>query len=168
MSHSTVYALYKTKAVALKELRNGHGSGPAVWWYVAKKLHGKDFNTMNPEDFWGGYKSSELDEAEKSVLLFTYDRMFVEVGELKRFSEACEAVHGRILEETDWTWSHFETIGREAKKLHKEHDYRCFGMTLDCTSVADYWKWAGKDDIAEACGVYEVINSLNQDDGEIK
>ena len=68
MSCTSVYELYKTKVNCITELRNGHGSGPAIWDYISIKLYGKKFNMFNDEGFWPSYKDARLDDAEKSCV----------------------------------------------------------------------------------------------------
>jgi hypothetical protein len=159
MSYTSVYAVYKTKASCLCELRNGHGSGPAIWDYIALKLTGKRLPIGNVDWFWKLWKDERLSENEKAVLISTYDWAVVEIEHLERFSIACEEIHNKIIDETDWTWNHFKDIGEQAKALNKKHDYRCIGLGIGCTSVCDPWEGHNfKKD--ESWGIYSYIDGL--------
>lgn len=158
MSYTSVYALYETKVNCVAELHNGHGSGPAVWDYVSNKLYNKNFNSCDDKNFWPSWKDSRLDDGEKAALLSTYDRAFVEIDHLMVFAEACRAVHALIINTSDW--SHFEQIGNAAETLHNDHDHRCRGLAIGCTSVCDEWEGGNIADI-DTWGVYKEIADLN-------
>lgn len=162
MSYTSVYELFKTKANCIAELRNGHGSGPAIWDYISNKLYNKKFDMFNDKEFWPSYKDDQLDNDEKAVLLSTYDDAFVEVNNLAKFAIACRKVHALIINTTDWEWSHFEAIGNAADELHKKHDYRCKGLAIGCTSVCDIWEQESPENI-ESWGVYEKIESMKSE-----
>jgi len=161
MSSTSVYELFKTKVNRIDELRNGHGSGPAIWDYISHKLYGKRFDMFNDKDFWPSYKDNRLDDDEKAVLLSTYDRSFIEVDHLAEFANACKKVHDRIINTTNWEWSHFYAIGEAADKLNKKHDYRCKGLAIGCTSVDDIWEQEDTKSI-DSWGVYEQIESMKK------
>lgn len=161
MSCTSLYELFKTKANCITELRNGYGSGPAIWDYTSLKVLGKKFDTFNNKDFWPSYKSDKLDRDEKAVLLSTYDNAFVEVGHLMEFADACCKVHNLIIETTGWEWSHFEAIGEAAAKLHKDHDPRCKGMAIGCTSVCDIWEQEDVKNI-DSWGVYGQLAAMKE------
>ena len=169
MSCTTVYAVYKTKATRLKELKNGHGSGPAIWDYISTKCDGKRFNMFGPdlESFWKLWKDNRLTKNERAVLLCTYDMGFVEVERLQDFAAACKEVHERILADTQWTWSHFEEIGNAADALSKNHDHRCVGLGIGCTSVSDPWEGHNLE-IEKAWPIYDQINALDSASEEEK
>lgn len=162
MSYTSVYELFKTKANCIAELRNGHGSGPAVWDYISFRVLGKKFDMFNDKEFWPCYKSDKLSWDEKAVLLATYDKAFVEIENLQEFANACRKVHGKIIETTHWEWSHFESIADAAENLHKNHDYRSKGMAIGCTSVNDEWSYGNVKDI-ESWGVYSQIESMKKE-----
>lgn len=170
MSCTTVYEIYKTKASAIKELRNSHGSGPAIWNYISLKCTGKKFQWYPEEEtkkFWPLWKSPLLNDSERAVLLCTYDMGYVEINKLYEFSAACFELHKKIIGKTDWTWSHFEAIGNEAVGLYAKHDHRCLGLGVGCTSVSDPWEfWKPKDD--KAWRVYETIDALHSATDEEK
>ena len=166
MSTTNIYELFKTKVNCIDELRNGHGSGPAIWNYISEKLYRKQFNLMDDKEFWLSYKDKRLNDNEKAVLLSTYDRAFIEVDRLHEFAEACKEVHKKIIETTDWTWSHFEAIGLAADNLYKEHDARCLGLAIGCTSVCDEWEQEKRADI-ETWGIYEEIDEMNKQNKKI-
>lgn len=161
MSYTSVYELYRTKVNRISELHNGHGSGPAIWDYVSQKLTGEKFNFSHADSFWPLWKDKRLSDAEKAVLLSTYDRSYVEVGRLIRFSEDAKEVHDQIIMHTQWTWNHFSDISDVAQALAFKHDFRCQGMCIGCTSVSDEWEFADIKNIS-AWGIYDAIESLNQ------
>ena len=159
MSCTSLYELFKTKANCIAELQNGSGSGPAIWDYTSIKVLGKKFDMFNDKEFWPSYKSDKLDDEEKAVLLATYDNAFIEVDHLMAFSEACKKVHALIIDTTDWGWSHFEAIGEAAAELYKDHDHRCKGMAIGCTSVCDLWEQEAIKNI-DSWGVYEQLATM--------
>lgn len=166
MSYTSLYAIYKTKAVCIKELQNGWGTGPSVWDYISVKCNGDHFNIHGDDDkFWDLWKDSRLSDDERAVLLSTYDYAFVEVRYLEEFSKACKVVHPKIIDKTRWSWSHFEKIGECAAALYKKHDYRCLGLGIGCTSVCDPWEF-WKPEQNKSWGVYDLIESLAK--GEIE
>ena len=162
MSTTSVYELFNTKVNCVAELRNGHGSGPAIWGYIANKLYRKDFYQMNDKEFWLSYKDDRLDCDEKAVLLSTYDNAFVEVDNLAEFAGSCRKVHKLIVATTTWDWSHFEDIGNAAEIMHKKHDRRCKGLAIGCTSVCDIWEQESPKNI-KSWGVYEYIKSMKSE-----
>jgi hypothetical protein len=161
MSYTSVYELYKTKVNCITELRNGHGSGPAIWDYISLKLYGEKFNMFDDKKFWPSYKDTRLDEDERAVLLSTYDSAFVEVEHLEKFASACKRVHTLITETTRWEWSHFEAIGLTAKSLYEKHDHRCLGLAIGCTSVCDIWEQESPEDI-DYWGVYHQMEEMQK------
>lgn len=70
-------------------------------------------------------------------------------------------VHKLIIDTTNWDWSHFEAIGQAAEKLYKNHDHRCKGMAIGCTSVCDIWL---QEDVKnmDAWGVYAHVKSIDK------
>ena len=161
MRYTSVYELYKTKTISVKELRNGHGSGPAIWDYISEKFMGEKFpmfDESKSKHFWGLYKYARLSEHERVVLLSTYDDSFIEVDNLPEFALSCEIVSKLIIEKTRWDWNHFSDIGRVADDVSKNHDYRCIGICIGCTSVSDEWDYYKKG--ARAWGIYSEINGL--------
>ena len=158
MSYTSTYALFKTKVKLISEHRNGHGSGPAIWDYVSMILTGKSHRSHG-KDFWPLWKDGRLSKAERAVLLSTYDNAFVEAPHLNEFADACEEVSPLIIEKTDWTWSHFKEIGDDARILSFNHDYRCKGLAIGCTSVCDEWEFENPANI-DSWGVYSMIEEL--------
>lgn len=157
MSCTSLYALYKTKVNCIKELRNGHGSGTAIWDYISLKLYGHKFNIFATDNriFWLSYKHSRLDNDEKVVFLSTYDDAFIEIKNLAQFSDACHKVSALIIQTTNWEWNHFEEIGNVAAELYKNHDSRCQGMAISCTSTCNLWEQNIND--IDAWGVYKEV-----------
>lgn len=159
MSCTSVYAVYKTKAVCIGEFRNGHGSGPAIWDYISQKCLGEPFSMLNADSFWGLYKDKNLTDKDRAVLLCTYDMAYIERDKLLEFADACEQVHADIISNTGWVWNHFKDIGIAAKALADKHDHRCLGFGVGCTSVSDPWE--GHNFMqGEAWPVYAEINSI--------
>lgn len=161
MSCTSLYELFNTKVNCIAELRNGHGSGPAIWDYISLKVLGKRFDPFDDEEFWPSYKSDKLDDDEKVVLLSTYDNAFVEIANMIEFSKSCRKLHRAIIETTGWDWSHFEAIAEAAEKLAKKHDPRCKGMAIGCTSVCDVWEQEDVKNI-DSWGVYGQLEAMKQ------
>ena len=147
MSYTSLYAVYKTKATRIKELKNSWGSGPAIWDYIHQKIYGTPFPMMESElgDFWGLWKDERLTTSEKVTLLSTYEKSYVEIERLGEFSEACKVVHKRIINNSKWSWNHFEDIGATAFDLYNNHDHRCIGFAIGCTSVCDPWEGSDRE-----------------------
>jgi hypothetical protein len=163
MSYTSLYEIYKTKAVSFKELGNEHGSGPAIWDYIALKCTGGKFPMFGADTkgFWAPWKDERLSENEKAVLLSTYDQAVIEIDKLDIFSKACEEVHHKILSDSNWEWSHFESIGEQALSLYEKHDYRCLGLAIGCTSVCDPWEfWKPGEGEREPWYIYSEIEAL--------
>lgn len=159
MSYTTTYQLYKTKVVPIREHRNGHGSGPAIWDYISVKLRGHPFSySDNDADFWPLYKDSRLDRDEQAVLLSTYDYAYVEAAKLAQFAAAARKLHALIIDNTRWQWNHFSAIADDAENLAKGLDRRCLGMCISCTSVSDIWDQDVRK--LEPWGVYGLIEQL--------
>ena len=161
MSCTSLYELYKTKVNLISQLRNGHGSGPAIWSYISIKVFGKEFYGLDADNFWPAYKSDKLDDDEKIVLLSTYDRAFIEVDKLPEFALSCRKLHEVIIEDTEWTWNHFDDIADTAEEIAEYHDHRCKGMAIGCTSVCDIWEQKRARSIA-SWGVYEKLEDMKE------
>lgn len=162
MSSTSTYELFSTKVNNIGEYRNSWGSGPAVWDYISTKLYGKKFNIMDDRNFWGCYKDDRLTIDELCVLLSTYDRAYVRVDKLLEFADSCEKVHRKLLETTNWEWSHLESIAKDARSLYNVHDHRAKGLCIGCTSVADAWE--GDIKTLDVWDVYEEIERMKTDD----
>lgn len=165
MSCTTVYAIFKTKVNVVSELKNSHGSGPAIWNYISIKLTGEKFNFFNSSNFWPLWKHKHLSKNERAVLLSTYDRSFISIDNLMIFSNACKQVSELIINNTDWDWNHFQSIGDIAEELSNNHDYRCKGICIGCTSVSDLWECEDIKNI-ETWEVYEEIDLFEARDKE--
>ena len=159
MSSTSLYELFSTKVNCVATLRNGHGSGPAIWNYISLKVRGIEFSCFNDKGFWPCYKSDKLDDDEKVVLLATYDNSFVEIANMIEFSESCRKLHRAIIKTTTWEWSHFDAIADSAEKLATKHDPRCRGMAIGCTSVCDVWEQESVKNI-DAWGVYGELEAM--------
>jgi len=161
MSYTSLYAVYKTKAVNVEEFHNGSGSGPAIWDYISIKHDGNKMPMFgkNLDYFWDLWKDSKYDRDEKAVFMSTFDNALIEIDHLEEFSKACLKIHDNIIKHTEWQWNHFSDIGETALFLHRNHDHRCIGLGIGCTSVCDPWEcWKPKE--KECWGVYAEIDSL--------
>ena len=159
MSHTSVYAVYKTKAVRIDSFQNSKFCGPVLWNYISNKLYGEDFNCFDDEEFWGSYKDSRLSKKEKAVLLCTLDKAFIEVDHLEEFSKACYEVHKAIDKGNKYLWNHFLDIGMVSACLLSEHDHRLIGMAVAPTSVDDLWLDADVKKL-QPIGVYGILEGL--------
>lgn len=161
MSYTTLYAVFKTKASEIVDLRNSWGSGPAIWDYVALKCTGKKLSLISTDLkwFWKLWESEKIDDDVRACLLSTYDYAVVEVDRLLDFEKSCQLVYQKIIAETAWTWNHFWSIGIAAGKLAKKHDHRCIGMGIGCTSVSDPWK-SFDPEKNKIWGIYKSIDKI--------
>lgn len=138
MSYTSVYAVYKTKAITLKELGNSHLSAALLWEYLSQKYRGKEFcmwSESDAKDFWPIWKKPEVSYFERIVLASTYDMAIVDIELLEAYARACEKIYSII-----GKGNHFQAIAAEARNLLKKHDYRCLGLGIGCTSVCDPWE----------------------------
>lgn len=158
MSSTSVNIVFKTRARWITDLHNGHGSGQAIWDYINTKINGEPLPMLgNVENFWPLWKSDCLSREEKAVLLSSYDWAVVEKDHLLEFSEACKKVHPMIIDTTNWTWSHWGSIGIVAKAKSEKIDHRAIGLGVGCTSVCDEWE---QFEQGNSWGVYAEIDSL--------
>ena len=147
MSYSTLYIVFKTKAVEYQEYNNGWGTLPAALSMMTFISKGASEclppYSLTPEEtqvWWNLWQSPLLTGAEKFCILLCYDNLIVLPENFALASEFCLEGHNSILTKTDWTWSHFEAIGKDFAKLAESKlDYRAIGAGLNCTSIHDVW-----------------------------
>lgn len=152
MSTSDLYILNRKSTTHFAEFRNGWGSGPACWDYLAAK-YGVHSTLSNMQPVWDLASDKRLAHHERVALMMTFDRAFVPLQNLKDAAESCErfgqesAMGGRVNH-----WSAFGSALREADK--KRHSRFARGVCLSCTSVSDNWQW-GSDWPDRAWSIYE-------------
>jgi len=159
MSYSYTVEVYNTKVNVIKEHRNSHGSGPAVWGYIHEKVFNKPFPSLEDPDWKGMSGSDKIDHHDLVCLGSTYDRGFIGIENLNSFAESARIVHNRIIENTSWTWNHFKGFAEDAEALAKSHDYRCLGMAINCTSVCD--TWFSRDTLRRKWEIYHEIGAAS-------
>ena len=80
MSYTTIKALWPgEKHEDYKELRNSHGSGPAIWDAMCQKYlgGGKSWLFENWDHLWALWKNKTIPTHHRAVLMMTFDRAYV-------------------------------------------------------------------------------------------
>lgn len=138
MSHSTLWAVYRTKVVMLAEYKNGHGSAPPIWdllWstYVEPGYKLPLMQEKRLSELWKLGTDPAVAEHHRLALQFTFDRCVVPMALWSTMAAALRKCHSEIvgralrwaplypgdkgLEPTEWTWSHLPDIARHLETL---------------------------------------------------
>lgn len=145
MSYSALYYVYKTTVTEIAEFRNGHGSGPPVWQWVARKHCGMPADAYI---FGGNWMSlifknetlTRLPNHWKSVLLFTADFAMINEANRERFAGDCDKVFHELNKWGEWGPSRVNHWADIAATLRSHKiGKRALGVGLSCTSVSDIW-----------------------------
>src|ERR1700733_15232319 len=97
MSSSDLYRIYRTKATHYAEMRNGWGSAPAVWSYLAVKFLGREQHDYlrgdgNDSELWGLGRDSRVPRELRLAHAFCFDQAMCPIERLGELAEACEEV----------------------------------------------------------------------------
>jgi hypothetical protein len=138
MSHSTLWACYRTKVVRLAEYRNGHGSAPPIWdllWstYVEQGMKLPLMREERLRELWALGTDPKVAEHHRLALQFTFDRCVVPSSLWQTMATALRTCHSEIVgrplrwaplyigakesEPTAWEWSHLPAIARHLETL---------------------------------------------------
>jgi len=159
MSTSDLYILNRKSTRHLAEFRNGWGSAPRCWDYLAGKYLGEaGGSVMGGGDLsrrvWALARDQSVSAEERLALMMTFDGAYVPIEHLetagvacKKFGEMCE--NGKTVNH----WPAFgETLRKTAKAKHSKH---AIGVALSCTSVSDPWSGAGPDQLGKAWSIFK-------------
>lgn len=98
MSYTTVLTLSAFPAPlvteTLEELRNSHGSAPAVWGHIHKKYFSHieyAHQAWSDEGFWALQEDPRLSDCERATFMLTFDRAYVRREDFIWASEQIEA-----------------------------------------------------------------------------
>lgn len=143
MSTSALCQVFRTKATTVREYRNGWGTGPLVWKYIAEVVMGKpgaDWSGYGSdhESFWAFARSAAVPRPIAACHTLCCDYALVLRKDCKAMSDLVSE-GGRILREwAPQNVNHFEAIAGDL--LNVTLDRRARGFGLCCTSVADVWR----------------------------
>lgn len=76
MSYSTLWKIHKTKVISHQEFRNGWGSAPALWDYLAETHLGEKpsmFNQQQMRRVWDLFDNPTVPIHRRIALGFTFD-----------------------------------------------------------------------------------------------
>jgi len=153
MSTSDLYILNKKSTRHFAEFRNGWGSAPLAWDFLAEKYL-SEFNLtdyMHPdyigssrkwEMVWKLASDTKLKLCERIVLMITFDRAFVPKQHLKEAGEACNEFYGMTAGTPGFEnhANHWGAIGQSLIQMSKQRlSQNARGACLSCTSVNDIW-----------------------------
>lgn len=145
MSTSDLYRVYRTKAVHMTEFRNGWGTAPLLWDYLAKQFIGPDFQWVCQREgdrrLWDLYRDGRVPRSLRLVHAFTMDHIICPPDQVAEFADACDEV-GRVCARDSHVnhWAAIATTMRQAKAKPRQ-----LGYGLACTSVSDIWcGWRGE------------------------
>ncbi len=157
MSTSDLYVLNEKSTRHLAEFRNGWGSAPVAWDFLATKyiaekpLYSMDKGHM--QKVWDLASDPRLELCERAVLMMTFDRSYVPTANLRDAAEAC-AKFGALIE-NGRSANHWPAIGealRRAATMRLGRHAR--GVCLSCTSVSDPWGNPAEDWLEDAWSIY--------------
>lgn len=159
MSTSDLYIINQKSTRHLAEFRNGWGSAPRCWDYLAGKYLGEAGGSVMAggdlsKRVWALAKDQSVSADERTALMMTLDGAYVPIPHLEaagvaceKFGEMCE--NGRAI-------NHWPAIGAELRKAAKlKHGRHAVGVALSCTSVCDPWIDAGPKELAKAWPIFK-------------
>lgn len=160
MSSSDLYVLNGKSTTHLATFRNGWGSAPIVWDYLAYKyIAEKPAYSMasdHLERIWALASDQRLSHAERVVLMMTFDRAYVPVEQLVDAADACAVVGAAV--ENGRQANHWPAISealRAAASMNLGRHAR--GVCLSCTSVSDAWCSPSPEQITKAWSIYAEV-----------
>ena len=148
MSTSDLYILNGKSVTHWAEFRNGWGSAPVVWDYLAEKYLTGNFTDYMRRDYigferkcrlvWALNGDDRLTEDERFALLLTFDRAFVPRDRLRGAADLC-ADFARRTSHIEGV-NHWAAIGKSLEAMSTARLGRhARGACLSCTSVNDEW-----------------------------
>ena len=156
MSTSDIYILNGKSTTHLAEFRNGWGSGPRCWDYLAEKYLGREgsagFADMQP--VWDLARGDRLTHHERVALMMTFDWAYVPLNNLSDAADACEKFGAECEDGRSANhWPEFGAAIREASAM--KHNRHARGICLACTSVSDIWCDISAEQAAKAWSIYQ-------------
>ncbi len=156
MSTSDLYILNAKSTTHLAEFRNGWGSGPRCWDYLAAKYLGRVGSSMmlDMQPVWDLARDERLAHHERVALMMTFDRAYTPIKHLSDAADACEKF-GTECEDGKSVnhWPAFGAAFRSASAMKFSRHTR--GVCLNCTSVSDVWGRPSTDWLENAWPIYE-------------
>lgn len=167
MSTSDLYIINGKSVSHVAEYRNGWGSAPICWDFLADRYFPDvNFTDYMRPDFvghdrkwkmvWGLTKDDRLSNEEKVTLMVTFDNAYVPVEYLKEAGEALKKFYDLSRVWSEGKVNHWDDIGNDlirlaGKKMHRH----ARGVALSCTSVSDPWIGDNPDSLEKAWPIFE-------------
>ncbi|MDI9407795.1 MAG: hypothetical protein QM523_00945 [Candidatus Pacebacteria bacterium] len=152
MSTSDLYILNKKSTTHFRGFRNGWGSGPVCWDYLAKK-YGVPSSMFDMNPVWALASGGRLAHHERVAMMMTFDAAYVPMGKLQDAAESCERFGAESEDGARANhWTAFGAALRDAAK--QRHNRFARGICLSCTSVSDNWGY-GSDWPDKAWSIYD-------------
>lgn len=144
LSTSDLYLLNRKSTRHLAEFRNGWGSAPVAWDYLADRYIAERPVYAMSEDHlkrvWALAADERLTRDERFELMLTFDRAFVPLANLAEAGRACVAFAEASEPKSPHVVNHWRAIGARLVHLQGEHHGRhARGVVLSATSVSDCW-----------------------------
>ncbi|QIG76170.1 hypothetical protein EVC24_149 [Rhizobium phage RHph_I4] len=169
MSYSTLYLLNKKSTREVKDFRNGWGSCPLCWDYLAEvyfaDLNFTDYNRTDYIGFdrkwkmvWALADTDRLKSCEMLALKMTFDYAYVPITHLAEAGEECREFHklSSALPSFVNHVNHWEDIGLTLLELsQRKFSLHTRGVVLNGTSVNNIWWSPTKERLENAWPIYE-------------
>ncbi len=144
MSYSTLYAVFRKSARALKEYRNGHGSAPPVWgWLRVNKLSLSEHGWLGENDeskrLWALAYDPTVPREWRATLGLTLDLAYIPTDKLTEAAELFERVGTMLAGWRPQNVNHWPAIAADFRAFAAKPVPRMVGLGLCCTSVSDPW-----------------------------
>ena len=158
MSTSDLYIINQKSVKHFAEFRNGWGSAPKCWNYLAQKYlpSGEKYSMFNDamnRRIWSLGSDPRVATEDRIALLMTLDNAFVPLGKLREAGEACIKFGANC--EDGQTVNHWPAFGEALLRAASEKLSRhARGIGLSCTSVSDPWSDASGDTLAKAWSIF--------------
>lgn len=153
MSTSDLYLLYGKKVRHWSEHRNGWGSAPVVWDYLANKYLTPTVSGSfgREKEVWKLGRSDGLSDAELAALFFTFDWAYAPKNSLGQIADWFNEFSALVASTQYAGVNHWDAFAEELRNVDRsKKDYRLFGVCVACTSVSDMWAYATPDNFASA------------------
>jgi hypothetical protein len=159
MSESTLYEVFLTKVNYIEEFKNGHGTGPVIWDYLAKTyLNLPDGLGFGGDDkpLWALARDPRVPLEQRIVHTMTFDHAIITPGTIREAALACIAVASLLPEDRVNHWGEIGTVLGD----YVVRDNRLQGIGLNCTSVCDQWRGVVPRKIKNIIGVVEYAKQV--------
>ncbi|AHC30544.1 hypothetical protein CC53_gp127 [Rhizobium phage vB_RleS_L338C] len=178
MSYSTLYILNQKSTREVAEYRNGWGSGPMCWDYLADKYLGHlNFTDYNRTDYigferkwkmvWDLANDPKLQRCEHIAMRMTFDGAYAANADLKEVGELCQEFFTLVCKDTKRLGmvNHFMVLGLDLVKLSKERrrSRHMRGAVLNCTSVNNVWWTPTQELLGKAWSIMDEFRSQEKE-----